>query len=82
MDSKSTVFARLLHQPCKACGETFDELMNQWAIVWDGEKWIMIRWVLTMPLGPYHGGRCIQPELAWRNENKKRYLQECIDELE
>ena len=78
----SEVIKNLLNQPCKACGETFGELENQWSIVWDGEKWIMILWVLTMPLGPYHGGRCIAPELARRNEDKRRYLQECIDELE
>lgn len=77
----SEVIENLLNQPCRACGNTFHEIENQWAIVWDGEKWCMIRWVLTMPLGPYHGGSCIGPELSSRNKDKRRYLQECIDGL-
>lgn len=82
MDSRNEVIARLLNQPCRACGKTFHEIENQWAIVWDGGKWCMIQWVISMPLGPYHGGSCISPELNARNKDKKRYLQECLNALD
>jgi hypothetical protein len=52
---------------CPSCGGGFQAGSRAWAAVWDGERyWLQVRYVITMPLGPYHTG-CIGAALNERN---------------
>lgn len=52
---------------CPRCGGGFQAGSRAWGIVWDGEQyWLQVRYVITMPLGPYHTG-CIGATLNERN---------------
>ena len=52
---------------CQRCGGGFQAGSRAWAIVWDGERyWLQVRYVITMPLGPYHTG-CIGAAVNERN---------------
>lgn len=58
---------QLPESPCLSCGGGFQQGARAWAMVWDGERyWLQVRYVLTMPLGPYHTG-CIGQSLNERN---------------
>lgn len=48
---------------CLACHTPIGDAMR-WAVVWDGEKWCAVPYVMTMPLGPYHGSPCISQGLT------------------
>lgn len=51
---------------CEGCRKEISPDSTSWAIVWDGEKWCRVHYVITMPLGPYHTD-CILTELNRRN---------------